>query len=83
MPKEWSSSNQSRGLGLKQVDKVQLKIIAALKDCHLDRIGAMNALLSIALSIAEEEEPTNPISVINDSLAEIQDWQDPIFRLLR
>ena len=65
---------------MKQVDKVQLKIIAALKDCHLDRIGAMNALLSIALSIAEE--PTNPISVINDSLAEIQDWQDPIDHLL-
>ena len=50
----------------------------ALKDCKLDRVSAMNALLSIALSIAKEEMPTDPIRVINDSLEQIQAWQDPI-----
>ena len=50
----------------------------ALKDCKLDRVSAMNALLSIALSIAKEEMPTDPIHAINDSLEEIQAWQDPV-----
>ena len=50
----------------------------ALKDCKLDRVSAMNALLSIALSIAKEEMPTDPIHAINDSLEQIQAWQDPI-----
>ena len=38
----------------------------------------MNALLSITLSIATEEAPTDPIRAINDSLEEIQAWQDPV-----
>ena len=29
---------------MKRVDKVQLKIMEALKDSHVSRIGAMNAL---------------------------------------
>ena len=65
-------------MGLRRIDKVQLKIIEALKDCHLSRIGAMNALLSITLSIAKEETPSDPISVIHESLQEIQELQDPI-----
>ena len=60
----------------RRIDKVQLKIMEALKDCHLDRIGAMNALLSITLSIATEEAPDDPIKAIHESLSEIQDWQN-------
>jgi hypothetical protein len=44
----------------------------------LDRVGAINALLSIALSIAKEETPSDPIRAINESLEEIQELQDPI-----
>ena len=62
----------------RRIDKVQLQIMNALKDCKLDRVSAMNALLSIALSIAKEEMPTDPIHAINDSLEQIQAWQDPI-----
>ena len=62
----------------RRIDKVQLQIMKALKDCKLDRVSAMNALLSIALSIAKEEIPTDPIRVINDSLEQIQAWQDSI-----
>ena len=62
----------------KRIDKVQLQIMNALKDCKLDRVSAMNALLSIALSIAKEEMPTDPIRAINDSLEQIQAWQDSI-----
>jgi hypothetical protein len=66
-----------------RIDNVQLKIINALKDCKLDRVGAMNVLLSVTLSIAKEEAPSDPITVINDSLEEVQHWQDPVDHLLR
>jgi len=41
------------------------------------RIGALDALLSIALSIAREEAPDDPIKAINKSLEEVQEWRDP------
>ena len=68
---------------MRRIDKVQLKIIKALKDCHVGRIGAMNALLSITLSIATEEAPEDPIKAINKSLHEIQEWQDYFLDLAR
>ena len=64
-------------MGLRRIDNVQLKIMEALQDCQLDRIGAMNALLSITLSIATEEAPDDPIKAINESLQEVQEWRDP------
>ena len=66
-----------------RIDNVQLKIINALKDCKLDRVGAINVLLSIALSIAKEELPADPIIALNESLEEIQEWQDPIEYMFR
>ena len=82
MPKERWSSNKSGRVGLtRRIDKVQLQIIEALKDCKLDRIGAMSVLLSVALSIAKEETPNDPIRTINETLQEILEWQDPIYML--
>ena len=59
----------------------------------MSRIGAMNALLSITLSIAKEEAndlpgnlevmPDDPIKIINKLLAEIQEWQDYFLDLAR
>ena len=84
MPEERESFNQSRWMGLMiRIDNVQLKIINALKDCKLDRVGAINVLLSIALSIAKEELPADPIIALNESLEEIQEWQDPIEYMFR
>ena len=84
MPEERESFNQSGRMVLMiRIDNVQLKIINALKDCKLDRVGAINVLLSIALSIAKEELPADPIIALNESLEEIQEWQDPIDSLLR
>jgi len=78
---------------MRRIDKVQLKIMEALEDSHAGRIGAMSALLSITLSIAKEEAhhlpgnleviPGDPIKIINELLAEIQEWQDYFVDLAR
>ncbi len=62
---------------MRRIDEIQLKIIESLKDCGVGRIGALDALLSIALSIAREEAPDDPIKAINKSLEEVQEWRDP------
>ena len=62
---------------MRRIDEIQLKIIESLKDCGVGRIGALDALLSITLSIAREEAPDDPIKAINESLEEVQEWRDP------
>ena len=62
---------------MRRIDEIQLKIMEALKSCGVGRMGVMNALLSIALSIAREEAPDDPIKAINESLEEVQEWRDP------
>ena len=60
---------------MRQIDKVQINVMEAIRGCNLQPDEAMSVMLSIALSIARETEP-EPVKAITDRLEEIQSWQD-------
>ena len=57
-----------------EIDRVQKKVMQAMRGSNISPEYALNVMLSIALSIAKEID-NEPIARINKQLEELSYWQ--------
>jgi len=57
-----------------EIDRVQKKVMQAMRGSNISPEYALNVMLSIALSIAKEID-NEPIARINKQLEELSFWQ--------
>jgi hypothetical protein len=58
------------------VDNLQDNVMQVLKDCNYEPTEVMNVMLSIAVSIASEINPENPIGLITERTTAIKLWHE-------
>jgi len=60
---------------MRKIDKVQYNVMETLRNCKLEHTEVMNVMLSIAVSIASEIDPKEPLKLIEKNATQIKAWQ--------